>query len=274
MRITQTQLRRIIREAILSEVDIEEVSDMCYTAGSTHVMKTCRIGGDKYFLKFSDESLFDGFDPSLQVLVEYLAYRIYGLYAGIRIPSVELVYDRAKKRVGLATTPAKGKQALKVGTSPKVIGRMMSQGVYVDVFLANWDVIGTGSGNVFVDPEVGATRIDPGGSLTFRAQGGRKGKSFSDRAGELETMLRSEKGAGLYYKHADLKAAAGEFLRVGWPQIDATITRVADEVSSELEQKGMTGLLGQWEADVEEIRSTLTARHDKVRDHAEYALDQ
>lgn len=274
MRVTRSQLRRIIREAILAEVDIEDVSDICYAPGSTHVMKTCRIGGDKYFLKFSKEELFDGFDPSLQVLIEYLAYRIYGLYAGVRIPRVELVYDRSKQRVGLATTPAKGQQALAVGTSPKVIGRTMSQGVYVDVFLANWDVVGTGSGNVFVDPEEGATRIDPGGSLTFRAQGGRKGKAFSGTAGELETMLRGEKGAGYYFKHSDLQLAAAEFLRVDWPQIDATITRVGEEVSAELEQKGMSELLGEWRADVEEIRSILGTRYAKVSDHAEYALDQ
>ena len=274
MRITRLQLRRLIQEAILSEVDIEDVSDVCYAPGSTHVMNTCRIGGDKYFLKFSKEDLFDGFDPSLQVLIEYLAYRIYGLYAGVRIPRVELVYDRSRKRVGLATTPAKGKQALAVGTGPEVIGKTMSQGIYVDIFLANWDAVGTGSGNVFVDPEEGATRIDPGGSLTFRAQGGRKGKAFSRTAGELETMLRTEKGAGYYFKHSDLQVAATEFLRVDWPQINATITRVGEEVSTELERKGMSELLDQWNADVEEIRSILDTRYSKVSDHAEYALDQ
>lgn len=274
MRITESQLRRIIREALLSEVDIEAVGDMCYAPGSTHVMKTCRIGGEKYFLKFSDEDLFDGFDPSLQVLVEYLAYRVYGLYAGIRIPRVELVYDRAKKRVGLATTPALGKQALKVGAPARVIGKAMSQGVYVDVFLSNWDVVGTGSGNVFLDPEVGATRIDPGGSLTFRAQGGRKGKSFSPRAGELETMLKGEQGAGLFFKHSDLKVAAKEFLAVGWEEIDATISRVHQEVAGELEVKGMSQLLGQWDSDVEEIRGTLQQRHVRVRQHAEFILKE
>lgn len=273
MRLTESQLRRLIREALLSEVDIEEVGDMCYAPGSTHVMKTCRIGGEKYFLKFSDEDLFDGFDPSLQVLVEYLAYRIYGLYAGIRIPQVELVYDRAKKRVGLATTPASGEQALKVGTPAQVIGKAMSQGVYVDIFLSNWDVIGTGSGNVFVDPEQGATRIDPGGSLTFRAQGGRKGKSFSPRAGDLEVMLAGDKGAGLYFRHSDLTVAANEFLAVGWSEIDATISRVHQEVAGQLEEKGMTSLLGQWDSDVEEIRGTLQQRHMRVRQHAEFILE-
>lgn len=247
---------------------------MCYAPGSTHIMKTCKIGGEKYFLKFSDENLFDGFDPSLQVLIEYLAYRIYGLYAGIRIPKVEPVYDRSGQRVGIATTPAPGKQALKVGVDPKFLGKMMSQGVYVDVFLANWDAVGTGSGNVFVDPEVGATRIDPGGSLTFRAQGGRKGQAFSKRAGELETMLRSDKGAGQYFRYSDLRVAAEEFLRVDWSRIDAEISRVQAEVSNELQAKEMESLLGQWEADVEEIRATLSDRYSRVRDHAEFALSQ
>lgn len=259
-------LRRLIR-VLLTEVDIEEVEDICYTAGSTHVMRTCRIGGQKYFLKFSDEDLFDDFDPSLQVLIEYLAYRVYGLYSGVRIPKIELVYDRSKKRVGIATTPAPGKQALSVRYDTKSLARKMSQGVYVDIFLANWDVVGTGSGNVFVDDK-GATRIDPGGALTFRAQGGRKGRAFGPRAGELETMLGPGTGAGLVFRHSDLRVAAEEFLAVPWDRIDAEISAVEGEVTRELESKGMDDLLGQWGEDVRYIRRALESRHREVSEHA------
>ena len=61
MKINIETIREIIREALLREVDIEDVGDMCYATGSTHVMKTCTIGKDKYFLKFTDESLVDDF---------------------------------------------------------------------------------------------------------------------------------------------------------------------------------------------------------------------
>lgn len=264
-------LRRLIREILMNEIDISDVQDFCYTAGSTHVMQTCNISGNKYFLKFSDEGLFDGVDPSLQILIEYLAYRIYGLYSGVQIPSPELVYDASNKRVGIATTPARGKPALG-RVDPKFLAKMMSQGVYIDVFLANWDVVGTGSGNVFSDDE-SATRIDPGGSLTFRAQGGRKGKAFGDKPGELETMLKKGSGTGNVYQYADLKVAAKEFLSVDWPKIASEIDAVGNEVSEQLQQRDMSDLLSQWESDVNLIKSTLAKRHNEVKSHAKYILE-
>jgi hypothetical protein len=202
-------LRALIIEAIVNEIDIEDVGNIACAAGSTHVMQTCKIGKDKYFLKFSDESLFKSGDPSLQILVEYLAYRIYQLFPGVSIPKVELVYDAKRKRVGLASSEVKGKPGLS-NIKPAQLGKMLSAGVYVDVLLANWDVVGTGKGNVIVDKDR-ATRIDPGGSLTFRAQGGRKGEKFSTTPGELKTMLNPGFGAGEVLSYADMKAAAKEF---------------------------------------------------------------
>lgn len=264
-------LKQMIQEVLLNEVDIEDLSNVCFTAGSTHVMKTCKIGKNKYFLKFSDEDLFEGVDPSLQILVEFIAYRIYGLFSGIKIPTPELVYDAKKGRVGLATTPAKGKPALAIGTDPRYLARMMSLGVYVDVFLANWDVIGTGSGNVFVDKE-DATRIDPRASLTFRAQGVRKDQAYGPKAGELTSMLKKGMGAGNVYQYADLKAAADEFLTVGWPDIESEIDNVRNEVSEQLEEKAMADLLSQWNAEVDLIKGVLKKRHTEVKAHVARAL--
>lgn len=260
-------LRSLIRETLIKEIDIEDVGDVCYTAGSTHVMKTCKIGGDEYYLKFSDDSLFEDVDPSLQILVEYLAYRIYSLFSGINVPHPELVYDASHNKVGIATSSVKGKMALSSRIDPKLLARMMSQGVYVDVFLGNWDVIGTGSGNVFVDKDK-ATRIDPGGSLTFRAQGGRKGQAFGHRAKELETMLQPGSGAGNVYRHADLKVAAKEFLSVAWQQIASEIDAVNNELSTQLKERGMKKLLGQWKSDVAEIKDKLEKRYEEVAAHA------
>ena len=90
-------LRNLIREILVKEADISDAGDVCYTAGSTHVMKTCKIGKDKYFLKFSDDTLFEGVDPSLQILIEYLAYRIYGLFSGINEVELELEKRDMKK---------------------------------------------------------------------------------------------------------------------------------------------------------------------------------
>jgi hypothetical protein len=265
MKITASRLRKIIKEA-LQEADIEDVTDIECSQGSTHSMSTCKIGGNKYYLKFSNENLFENVDPSLQILVEYLAYRIYGLYAGIKIPKPELVYDKTKKRVGLATSPASGKQASLYGKDNlESLGKKMSQGVYVDVFLANWDVIGTGEvGNVFLDDE-NATRIDPGGSLTFRAQGGRKGLKFGNNPGELKTMIDpSFGGAGRVFQFSDLKSAAKEFNSVKWETINTEIDNVYKEISSQLDSKGMSKLKSEWRSDVENISSALRSRHEEI----------
>lgn len=250
---------------MINEIDIENVQGITCVAGSTHIMNTCKIGKDKYFLKFSDEDLFDSGDPSLQILVEYLAYKIYSLYPSISIPSVQLVYDKSKKRVGLASTPAKGKSALG-RISVKTLGKMLSAGVYVDIFLANWDVVGTGSGNVFADEEK-ATRIDPGGSLTYRAQGGRKREKFSADPGELKTMLNPSFGAGEVLSYSDMKTAAKEFNAVNWNSILKMINTVSDEITQELENKDMFDLLSQWKTDVNEITSKLSKRHIAIKNH-------
>lgn len=264
-------LRSLIKEIALNEIDLEDVGDVCSTAGSTHDMQTCKIGKDKYFLKFSRVDLFDDVDPSLQILVEYLAYRIYALFSGINVPHPELVYDASHERVGLATTPAKGKPALVTGIDPKYLAKMLSQGVYVDIFLGNWDVIGTGAGNVFVDAGT-ATRIDPGGSLTFRAQGGRKGAAFGPKAKELETMLKPGSGSGDVFRHADMKIAAREFMSVPWSTIASEIDAVKSDVEEQLKSHGMKLLLKQWISDANEVKRNLAKRHKDVTAHAKLIM--
>lgn len=262
-----SELRKLIREAIIKEVDIEDVTDACFVAGSTHVMQTCKINGDNYFLKFSRDSVFNKVDASLQILIEYLAYRIYGLYSGVRIPKAELVYDKEKQIVGIATSAVKGKQALTARIEPNLLGKMMSQGVYVDIFLANWDVVGTGTGNVFVSGDE-AVRIDPAG-MTRRAQGGKKGANFGAKVGELKSMLKRGTSAGNVYQHADLKVAAETFLRVQWSTIEGEINAVEKEVSTKLIEKGLKDVQAEWSAEVDVIRSTLERRYEEVKKHSE-----
>lgn len=265
-------LRKLIKE-VLEEADIEDISDVEFANGSTHVMSTCKIGNDKYYLKFSEPDLFYDVDPSLQILVEYLAYRIYALYSGIKIPKPTLVYDKENKRVGLATTPAAGRHANLYGDDLQELGKKMSQGVYVDIFLANWDVIGMGLGNVFTDKEI-ATRIDPGGSLTFRAQGGKKGSKFGNKVGELNSMLDpSFGGAGRVFKYSDLKIAAKEFLSVDWNKIHSEIENVTQEINSELSKKGMNKLSAEWKIESSQISSILSERYKEVYEHAKKDIE-
>ncbi len=274
MKIKLKELRKIIYESIINEVNIEDIGETCFSPGSTHLMKTCSLGGNKYYLKFSDADLFENVDPSLQILVEYLAYTVYSLYKGIKIPKFELVYDKKNSNVGIATSEIPGKLAGTTHFNPKKLAIMLSSGVYVDVLLSNWDVIGTGTGNIFIDDkEETATRIDPGGSLTFRAQGGRKGNKFGKTPGELKTMLDPNfGGSGMIYQYADLKEAAMIFTSVSWNEIETALNKISTEISKELYDHGMKKLFAEWQVESQEIIDILRDRHQEILKHINYVM--
>ena len=280
MRIRLSELKRIIRDAILNEINISNVQDICFTGGSSHVMRTCKIGEKSFFLKFGDKDLYPAgsLDPSLQVLVEFLAYQIYGLYKGVRIPkNIVLVYDEKTNNVGIATGAIKGQMAGQLRyagdykENMKKLAQQLSNGIYVDILLANRDVIGTGAGNVMIpqeedgDTSAEPIRLDPGASLDFRARGERKG--FSPRAGELKSMLDPTRGAGEVFQYADLKRAASTFRKVSWGTISTTIDTVSKKISDELAENGMNDIQAAWEAEMAKMVPILEKRYQVIMDN-------
>ena len=71
---------------------------------------------------------------------------------------------------------------------PKIIKQLQS-GFAVDCWLANWDVVGAVNDNVIIDLSGQPVRVDPGGALLYRAQGGEKGNAFGDIVHETKTLL-------------------------------------------------------------------------------------
>lgn len=264
-------------EDFINEINIERVQGIICAKGSTHIMKTCKIDDEEYYLKFSDSYNFFDFDPSLQILIEYIAYSIYSLYPGINIPKkIHLVYDSEKEEIGIATSKVSGVMALK-DSSKEEIGRGLSAGVFVDVLLANWDVVGTGTGNVIKNKEQ-YTRIDPGGSLTFRAQGGRKSQ-FNDQAWELQTMLSKDYGgSGLYFQYSDLKKAAITFAKVPWSKIENKIKAAEAEIVNEIKTLRsqnpalFSKLESQFIKDIQYILQTLKARYAVISNQVLFVL--
>ena len=67
----------------------------------------------------------------------------------------------------------------------------LQKGFIVDALLANWDVIGMFEDNILIPADGSpAVRIDNGGSLTFRAQGGKK--AFNKVVTEIDTMRNKQ----------------------------------------------------------------------------------
>lgn len=64
----------------------------------------------------------------------------------------------------------------------------LRRGYAADALLGNWDVVGAGEDNVLVDKDGVVWRIDNGGALRYRAQGGAKGAAWSRHPVEVWTM--------------------------------------------------------------------------------------
>lgn len=71
-----------------------------------------------------------------------------------------------------------------------------------DAFLANWDAVGTGHDNVLVADGKNPLRVDQGGTLTFRAQGGLKPEAGLKGAAEWDSLH----GKNHYYREVWDKA--------------------------------------------------------------------
>jgi hypothetical protein len=113
---------------------------------------------------------------------------------GIAVPKGKL-YDEDGKPVKLAEYIAGGKTlgeylgSASAADKQKVLAEIQ-KGFVADALLGNWDVIGQGSDNVLVSPDGKVWRIDNGGSLAYRAQGGKKTAEQwgSDSVPELASM--------------------------------------------------------------------------------------
>ena len=75
----------------------------------------------------------------------------------------------------------------------------------VDALLANWDTVGMSRDNIIIGKDGVPYRIDVGGSLAYRAQGGTK--EFGDKVGEIDTLRTSRDGAPIFGKLSDKQVA-------------------------------------------------------------------
>lgn len=151
---------------------------------------------------------------------EVLAAKLYGA-AGIAGQDAMLVTKDGK--LGIASKWQEVKKASPAELS-KVDG--VAAGFATDAWLGNWDVVGLGYDNLQVDAGGKAVRVDAGGSLEYRAQGGKK--SFGNVVTELDSLRdkainpQAAKVFG-HLSNADITAGVAKVLKVSDAQIHALV---------------------------------------------------
>jgi hypothetical protein len=126
----------------------------------------------------------------------------------------------------------------------------------MDALLANWDVIGASYDNLMISPHGAPVRLDTGGALRFRAQGGPKGPAFNADPTEFETLRTNGTARSIFGKMTD-----------------------ADLISSLEEIKGfMTDAVRAdirlYDSNPEEMIAILEARHKSLMDKLDNLLEQ
>ena len=156
--------------------------------------------------------------------MEYLANLLYRV-ADVPAPDVRLIEFGGKTALMSDwLEDAKPMSAAEMKKHPDVRDNFV-----VDAWLANWDVVGMSADNIVLGPGGKAYRIDPGGSLLYRANGALK-PSFGEKVTELETMQQGGKNpqaAKVFgdLSKADMKKLATRVTDITDSQIDEAVDR-------------------------------------------------
>lgn len=130
---------------------------------------------------------------SIQAENEYLANSIYNAISPNTAPTSRLgTIKNTKGKVSTAVFndfKEGGTELGKLtGAARKKAEVKARENFVLDAWLANWDAVGLSGDNMMLVGD-NLFRIDNGGALLFRAQGGLKGSQFGSTVGELETFL-------------------------------------------------------------------------------------
>ena len=180
---------------------------------------------------------------------EILAAQLYRA-AGVDVPDVVLGTRKGKPSIASKVVDGLKKDgaALKSG---KVKG--IGEEFVVDAWLANWDVVGMSYDNMLLKGDR-AFRLDTGGALRYRAQGGKKGAAFGDTVPELESLRDASVNA----------QSASVFKHVTDEQIAHGIDRVLA-----IDEKVITDLVAKLgptsKAEATKLKNKLLARREYLR---------
>src|SRR5688572_7519735 len=163
--------------------------------------------GSKYYVKTAKSEA--------HAQTEVLAAKLYA-ELGVDVPDVSLARRDGKTAVASRIVEKSHVGPVELATLPGV-----AEGFVADAFLGNWDVVGLGAGNLAEGANGRAIRLDTGGALLFRAQGGEKGKAFGKDVLELDSLRNP---------HVN-PIAAKVFAGVTKSQINAGIDNIAAKLT-------------------------------------------
>ncbi len=144
---------------------------------------------EKYYVKF--------YKNSDQARAEFISNAIY---KQVGINAVDSQLFEFEGRLAIASREIPGAKSM--DREDLTDREDVIKGFVTDAYLANWDVVGLVYDNIVQGADGQAYRIDNGGSLNFRAQGGPK-DFLADEIKELETMLNPSFQAGQVFSSID-----------------------------------------------------------------------
>ena len=190
--------------------------------------------GERFYVKFYE-------NPS-QGQAEFVANAIYAKL-GIKAARSEIIQLDGREAIASPAVP----EATPASREAQGGSEDVQKGFVADAFLANWDVVGLVYDNI-IQGEDGFYRIDNGGSLIFRAQGGDKAYS-PDSIPELQSMRVPGRPTGEVFAgitEVEIGKQARELVSKLSPE---DIRAIVDESGLEGENRDqiLTGLLGRRE---------------------------
>lgn len=189
------------------DVQVDILSD---SIGGSTGAKLVSMDGTKYVLKTGKSAE--------HALSEYNANRIY--FSGDANASLSTKLKGTDGTQYILNDFIEGKPLSETsGAEREAAIARLQEDFALDATLANWDVIGSGMDNIIVDENGEPHRIDNGGALAFRAQGGPKSDLWNGENTELETMRNNPKNP----------SAVAVFGSMTDEQVVASINKMLDE---------------------------------------------
>lgn len=115
------------------------------------------------------------------------------LYKACGIDSVEVLGGTVEGKFKTISPMIDSIGTLATKINDQTTVKELQKGFAIDCWLANWDVAGQLNDNVIIGKDGKPVRVDPGGALTYRAQGGAKGTAFGDTVPELKSLIDPNK---------------------------------------------------------------------------------